>query len=189
MATETLISPGVLTTENDQSFLTAGPVSVGLALVGPTVKGPVNIPTVVTSYSEFRNKFGSSFLSSSTNYEYLTSMAAYNYFQQGGDSILVTRVTSGSFTSATATVGVTGSTLSNFTSSFTLATIAMGNIMNNSGSAIANGALESGSTENVDDINMNIVKQSTVYDPVDDPAEYASSVDEDYDNENDGDEY
>jgi hypothetical protein len=149
MATETLISPGVLTTENDQSFLTAGPVSVGLALVGPTVKGPVNIPTAVTSYSEFRNKFGSSFLSSSTNYEYLTSMAAYNYFQQGGDSILVTRVTSGSFTSATATVGVTGSTLSNFTSSFTLATIAMGNIMNNSGSAIANGALESGSTENV----------------------------------------
>ena len=58
MATETLISPGVLTTENDQSFLTAGPVSVGLALVGPTVKGPVNIPTAVTSYSEFRNKFG-----------------------------------------------------------------------------------------------------------------------------------
>jgi len=149
MATETLISPGVLTTENDQSFVTTGPVSVGLALIGPAVKGPVNIPTVVTSYSDFKNKFGGSFLSSSTNYEYLTSMAAYNYFQQGGDSILVTRIVSGSFTSATASIGVTGSTATNFTSSFTLSTISKGNIMNNFADSGSNGTLISGSTENV----------------------------------------
>jgi hypothetical protein len=92
MATETLISPGVLTTENDQSFVTAGQLTVGLALVGPTVKGPVNIPTVVTSYSDFSNKFGGAFVSGGASYEYLTSIAAYKYFQQGGDSILVHRV-------------------------------------------------------------------------------------------------
>jgi hypothetical protein len=47
---ETLISPGVLATENDQSFISQGPISVGAALIGPTVKGPVEIPTIVTSY-------------------------------------------------------------------------------------------------------------------------------------------
>ena len=152
MATETLISPGVLTTENDQSFVTAGPLAVGLALVGPTVKGPVNIPTVVTSYSDFTNKFGGAFVSGGASYEYLTSIAAYKYFQQGGDSILVHRVSSGSYTEATATVGVTGSNtlaLAQASSSFTLKTIANGIIASNSGSMIAGGYLSSGSSENV----------------------------------------
>ena len=152
MATETLISPGVLTTENDQSFVTAGPLAVGLALVGPTVKGPVNIPTVVTSYSDFTNKFGGAFVSGGASYEYLTSIAAYKYFQQGGDSILVHRVSSGSYTEATATVGVTGSNtlaLAQASSSFTLKTIANGIIASNSGSMIAGGYLNSGSSENV----------------------------------------
>ena len=45
---ETLLSPGVLTRENDQSLVTQGPVTVGAAILGPAVKGPVNIPTVVT---------------------------------------------------------------------------------------------------------------------------------------------
>jgi hypothetical protein len=152
MATETLISPGVLTTENDQSFVTAGQLTVGLALVGPTVKGPVNIPTVVTSYSDFSNKFGGAFVSGGASYEYLTSIAAYKYFQQGGDSILVHRVTSGSYTEATATVGVTGSNslaLAQASSSFTLKTISNGIIASNSGSMIAGGYLDSGSSENV----------------------------------------
>jgi hypothetical protein len=54
---ETLISPGVLARENDQSFITAQPATVGAAIIGPTVKGPVEIPTLVTSYSEYQNKF------------------------------------------------------------------------------------------------------------------------------------
>jgi hypothetical protein len=57
MAVETLLSPGVLARENDSSFVTQGPVSVGAAIIGPTAKGPVEIPTVVTSYSDFVNKF------------------------------------------------------------------------------------------------------------------------------------
>ena len=62
---ETLISPGVLARENDQSFITSQPVTVGAAIIGPTVKGPVEIPTVVTSYSDFTSRFGSTLQSGS----------------------------------------------------------------------------------------------------------------------------
>ncbi len=100
---EVLLSPGVLARETDQSFLSAQPIQAGAAIVGPTVKGPVGIPTLVTTYSEYQNKFGGKIASGSTEYTYFTSISAYNYFQQGGDSLLVTRVVSGSYTSATST--------------------------------------------------------------------------------------
>jgi hypothetical protein len=107
---ETLLSPGVLTRENDQSQITQGPIVAGAAIVGPTVKGPVRIPTLVTSYSDYINKFGGSFVSGGTSNEYLTSISAYNYFQQGGTTLLVTRVVSGTFAPASASVnsGITG---------------------------------------------------------------------------------
>ena len=73
MAVETLVSPGVLARENDRSFVTAGPVSVGATLIGPTVKGPVEIPTVVTSYSDLVNKFGTLIESGSDTYTFFTS--------------------------------------------------------------------------------------------------------------------
>ena len=100
---ETLISPGVLALENDNSFITQQPVTVGAAIIGPTVKGPVEVPTIVTSYSDYQNKFGTTFLSGSQVYTYFTSIAAYNYFNNGGQSLLVSRVASGSFTSANST--------------------------------------------------------------------------------------
>ena len=143
---ETLISPGVLTRENDQSLVTTGTVSTGLAVVGPTVKGPVNIPTVVTSYSDYINKFGGLFTSGGANYEYLTSITVNNYFQQGGESVLVARVASGSYTAASSTVG------SNFgatTASFQLETLSVGALMNNSGNEIGTGSLVNGTSENV----------------------------------------
>ena len=144
---ETLISPGVLARENDNSFVTQQPVTVGAALIGPTVKGPVEIPTVVTTYSDYLNKFGGTFLSGGQEYSYLTSIAAYNYFQQGGQSLIVARVVSGSFTSATVTGGAISG--SNNTGSFSLKTISEGTIMNNSGSLGTNGILSSGSADNV----------------------------------------
>ena len=55
---EVLLSPGVSLRENDTSQITSGPITAGLALVGPTVKGRVNIPTLVTTYSDFQSKFG-----------------------------------------------------------------------------------------------------------------------------------
>jgi len=143
---EALISPGVFLRENDLTQISQGPITVGAALMGPTVLGPINIPTVVRSYSDFKSRFGAMFITGCLNYEYLTSIAAYNYFQQGGDSLLVTRVVSGTYTAATASVvGYDG------TASFSLETISEGEIMNNdfSASTAPQGALPSGSANNV----------------------------------------
>ena len=100
---EVLLSPGVLARETDSSFISGQPVQAGAAILGPTVKGPVGIPTVVGSYSDYQNRFGAIVESGSAEYTYFTSISAYNYFQQGGDSLLVTRIVSGSYTSATST--------------------------------------------------------------------------------------
>ncbi len=123
---EVLLSPGVLARENDQSFITSQPVQAGAAIIGPAVKGPVGIPTMVTSYSDYQNKFGTKVTSGSAEYTYFTSIAAYNYFQQGGDTLIVTRVASGSFTSAESTP--VSNSLS--TTAFTLETLTEGTIAN-----------------------------------------------------------
>jgi len=125
---ETLISPGVLARENDQSFVTSQPVERGAAIVGPTVLGPVEKPTLISSFSSFQAIFGGALQSGSNEYTYLTSIAANQYFQNGGNSLLVTRVTSGSFTSATSSKATNFSDTTN--GSFTLETISEGEIMN-----------------------------------------------------------
>ena len=89
---ETLISPGVLARENDSSQITSQPVEFGAALITPAVLGPVQIPTLVTSFSEYEAIFGSTLTSGSGVYSYLGSVAANNYFSQGGTSLLVSRV-------------------------------------------------------------------------------------------------
>jgi hypothetical protein len=145
---EALISPGVFLRENDQSQVTQGPIAAGAALVGPTVVGPQNIPTVITSYSQYKAVFGTTFLSGGVNYEYLTSLAAYNYFQQGGESLLVTRVASGSYLPATSSIrSVTGTGFP----SFQLETLSVGDLMNNGAGAptAVNGILPSGSVSNI----------------------------------------
>jgi phage tail sheath protein FI len=144
---ETLLSPGVLARENDQSQVSAQPLQAGAAILGPAVKGPVGIPTVVTSYSEYVNKFGTTFVSGSSDVKsFLTSISAYNYFSNGGNSLLVTRIVSGSFSSATSTT-ITGSDAD--VTSLTLKTFSEGTIMNSSASEDSNGALESGSSDNI----------------------------------------
>jgi hypothetical protein len=100
---ETLISPGVLARENDQSQVTSQPVQAGAAIVGPTVLGKVGIPKLVTSYSEYLANFGSTFQSGSDEYTYFTSISAYNYFNNGGTSLIVNRVASGSWAPAVST--------------------------------------------------------------------------------------
>jgi hypothetical protein len=169
---ETLLSPGVLARENDQSFLTQQPVEVGAAIIGPTVLGPVNIPTLVTSFSDFTTKFGNTVMSASQEYSYLTSIAAFNYFQNGGNTLLVTRVvpSASAWTSATASVGtfISNSAIiapndpnygqdAFFTASFTINTIAEGSLMNNYtsgsnnyfGATGSDGTLISGSANNI----------------------------------------
>ena len=55
---ERIISPGVFTKEIDQSFLPQGIGEIGAALIGPTIKGPAQIPTKVQNYAEFEQIFG-----------------------------------------------------------------------------------------------------------------------------------
>jgi phage tail sheath protein FI len=151
-------SPGVSLNELDQSFTSPLPVKVGAAIIGPTTKGPVELPTVITSYSDYKNVFGGSLISGSDSYSYLTSIAAFNYFNSGGTSLLVTRVASGSFTSAELDVVISGGYVVNDYVEdgyvptdivATLETISEGVIMNSSGSVDVNGVLENGTKDNL----------------------------------------
>jgi hypothetical protein len=144
---EVLISPGVLAIENDQSQVTSLPVQAGAAIVGPTAKGRINIPTLVTTYSEYLANFGSTFTSASDEYTFLTSISAFNYFQNGGTSLLVTRVVSSSAVWFPATSSFVSASLGSLGSAFTLETLSPGAIMNSTSTAIS-GSLPSGSAEN-----------------------------------------
>ena len=152
---ETIISPGVFARENDISFIQPAPVEAGAAIIGPTVKGPVEEPTIVTSYNQYVRNFGETFVSASTKQEFLTSIAVKNYFQQGGGSVLVTRVVTGSFTQATSTH--VSASKQDSTQPFVLKTLGKGALFNNSvsltnpGAHIAGGggALSLGTRDNV----------------------------------------
>jgi phage tail sheath protein FI len=157
---ESIISPGVYTRENDTSYITPAPIQAGAAFVGPTVKGPDNQPLIVTSYSDYVRKFGETFLSASNRqYEFLTSVAVKNYFQNGGQTAIVTRIVSGAYTTATNTF--MSASAKGSTQPFTLATLGEGIIYNNATSSLAglsgnitgylnsDGSLVSGSADNV----------------------------------------
>jgi phage tail sheath protein FI len=144
---EVLISPGVLAIENDQSQITSQPVQAGAAIIGPTVKGRINIPTLVTTYSEYLANFGSTFTSASDTYTFLTSISAFNYFQNGGTSLLVTRVVSSSVDWAPATSSFISASLGSLGSAFTLETLSPGTIMNSTSTEVS-GSLPSGSADN-----------------------------------------
>ena len=151
---ETLISPGVLTRENDISFIQPQAAAVGAAFIGPTVKGPVEQPIVVTSYGQYQRLFGTTITSGSNSYEYLTSIAVKSYFEQGGNTALVTRVVSGSYSPASNTTLVTeGGAVTN---PFELETLGKGDIYNNAtgssaGSAFQNadGSISLGKSDNI----------------------------------------
>ena len=143
---ETLVSPGVLARENDQSQITAQPIQAGAAIIGPTVKGKVDIPTLVTSYSQYKTKYGSTFTSGSDEYTFLTSISAYNYFNNGGTSLLVTRVASGSWTPATSSQ-VTGHHGSSSNDQFVLETFAEGTIQNSTSTMGTNNTLADGTID------------------------------------------
>ena len=85
---EQIISPGVFTRENDLSFLPQGVGAIGAAIIGPTVKGPAFVPTVVRSFAEYERKFGS--LSSDT----FIPQTVREYLKNAG-SVTVCRVLAG----------------------------------------------------------------------------------------------
>ena len=150
---ETIISLGVFQRENDISFISPAPAEVGACIIGPAVKGPVEIPTTVTSYNEYVRVFGDTFESGSTKQEFFTSMAAKNYFSQGGNSLLVARVVTGSFTAAGSTFISSSKNAS--IQPFQLNTIGKGALYNNStasldaGESNSDSSLKSGSADNL----------------------------------------
>ena len=83
---ERIVSPGVYTKEIDQSFLPGAISAIGGAVVGPTLKGPIQVPTTVTSYDDFVKIFGSYYDDSYVPY------TVAEYFKNGGQAITVTRV-------------------------------------------------------------------------------------------------
>jgi hypothetical protein len=144
---EAILSPGVFQNESDQSLVQRGIVGAATAIVGPTVLGQPYIPTYVTSYSEYVAKFGEIFKSGSYYYEYFTSLAAKDFFNNGGQTLLVTRIISGSANYST----YASSSVGNFATSgnsFELETLAWGDQMNSTSSMVS-GALASGSATNV----------------------------------------
>jgi hypothetical protein len=89
-------------------------------------------------------------------------LAAKDYFSNGGQTLLVTKIISGSSnlsTYASASIPTFASTSSN---SFTLETLAWGNQMNNTSSMVS-GALASGSAENVRWEVTNVATASGVF--------------------------
>jgi len=148
---ETLISPGVLARENDNSFISERPIRNAAAIVGPTVKGPVEIPTVVTSYSDYESRFGTTLTSGSLEYSYFTSIAAFNYFSNGGETLLVSRVanTATDYTPASSSADLFGSGALSATNGVTFKTFGDGVIYNSAGAEDSEGALANGTSDNL----------------------------------------
>jgi hypothetical protein len=82
---ERIVSPGVFTRERDLSFLPQGISQIGAAIVGPTRKGPSFVPTVITSFQEFIDIFGS------YSKDYYTPYTVNEYLKSAG-SVTVVRV-------------------------------------------------------------------------------------------------
>tara|TARA_A100001201_G_scaffold141007_1_gene135385 strand:- start:2151 stop:3911 length:1761 start_codon:yes stop_codon:yes gene_type:complete len=146
---EKIVSPGVFTRENDLSFLPAGIGEIGAALVGPTVKGPVLVPTTVSTYAEYVDKFGDTFQSGSDYYQYLTSHTAERYLQFGG-ALTVVRIDGDGFAAATASVATSSAAATTAGTSFKLHTLSHGTTLNSLSSTVGtNHALSEGTKDNL----------------------------------------
>ena len=128
---EKIVSPGVFTRERDLSFLPAGVQNIGAAIVGPAVKGPALVPTMVTSMAEYRQLFGDVFESGSganlDYYSYLTSLAAEEYLRHH-DSLTVVRIMAGAFGGASTNVPYSAADNSRATGSLTILSSNVGGV-------------------------------------------------------------
>jgi uncharacterized protein len=79
------LSPGVFTREVDLSTLPAGTGALRPAFIGAAQKGPVNVPTLITSAQQFTDIFGDPFPESYLGYAVLA-------FLEEGSSAYVLRV-------------------------------------------------------------------------------------------------
>ena len=159
---EKIVSPGVFTRENDFSFVPQGIAEIGAAIIGPTVKGPGNVPTTVNSFAEYDAIFGTTFDSGSKSFEYMTSLAAELYLKHYG-TLTVVRVMTGSYGPASASVTCSaGGTAA----SFVLKTIGDGTIMNSSGSQADFNILENGISFFAKKTKGNVLKTREHYEEI-----------------------
>ncbi len=91
MANERIVSPGVFTVEKDLSFLPQGIGAIGAALIGPTLKGPAFVPTLVEGYNDFVTKFGGGYEQSYLPY------TAKSYLTNAGSATIVRVLGSGGY--------------------------------------------------------------------------------------------
>lgn len=91
MANERIVSPGVFTFEKDLSFLPQGIGAIGAALIGPTLKGPAFVPTLVNGYSDFLRIFGGAYEQSYLPY------TAKSYLNSAGTATVVRVLGSGGY--------------------------------------------------------------------------------------------
>jgi hypothetical protein len=91
VANERIVSPGVFTVEKDLSFLPQGVGQIGAALIGPTLKGPAFVPTVVEGYNDFITKFGTGYEQSYLPY------TAKSYLTNAGSATIVRVLGSGGY--------------------------------------------------------------------------------------------
>lgn len=86
MATERIISPGIITPETDTSFIPAEQQTFGMAVVGPTIKGKAFVPTVVSSRNEYDIVFG--------NDNFKESYVSYTakYYLRNSPNVVIVRV-------------------------------------------------------------------------------------------------
>ena len=91
MANERIVSPGVFTNEKDLSFLPQGIGAIGAALIGPTLKGPAFVPTLVNGYSDFLRIFGGAYEQSYLPY------TAKSYLNSAGAATVVRVLGSGGY--------------------------------------------------------------------------------------------
>ena len=91
MANERIVSPGVFTFEKDQSFLPQGIGAIGAALIGPTLKGPAFVPTLVNGYSDFQRIFGGTYEQSYMPY------TAKSYLNSAGSATIIRVLGSGGY--------------------------------------------------------------------------------------------
>jgi hypothetical protein len=77
------LSPGVFTSELDQSQLAQGVAGIGAALIGRTPFGPAFMPALVRGYDEFAQRFGA------VDPEFAVPYAARGYLTNAGGATIV----------------------------------------------------------------------------------------------------
>ena len=100
---ERIVSPGVFTRERDLSFLPQGIAEIGACIIGPTLKGPAFVPTMLSNFPEFEEMFGT------TSKDYYTPYAVEQYLRSAG-TVTIVRILNTSGYSADSLAITTGTT-------------------------------------------------------------------------------